>query len=259
VIRSADGVGHRDGPAVVSRAEKGGVAVHASVLVVEDEQKLRDLLRAYLEREGMTVLTAATGADAIALSMGAPPEIVILDLGLPDISGEAIATELRRSGDPLILILSARAEDEDRVRGLELGADDYLTKPFNPRELVLRVQALLRRGRAAPGQSEVRSFGDGQMVIDEGRREVQIGGTVVILSPSEWGVLLTLARVPGRVYSRYELMNAVRGYEWQGYERVIDTHVKNLRRKLQAGADGDAVIETVIGAGYRLRVPLDQP
>jgi DNA-binding response OmpR family regulator len=239
-------------------AGKGGVVVHASVLVVEDEPKLRDLLRAYLEREGMTVFTAATGADAIALGIGSTPEVVILDLGLPDIPGEAIATELRRSGDPLILILSARAEEEDRVRGLELGADDYLTKPFNPRELVLRVQALLRRGRATTDHSEVRSFGGGRLVIDEGRHEVQIAGALVTLSPSEWGVLLTLARVPGRVYSRYELMNAVRGYEWQGYERVIDTHVKNLRRKLHEGSEADLIVETVLGAGYRLGVALDR-
>jgi DNA-binding response OmpR family regulator len=239
-------------------AGKGGVVVHASVLVVEDEPKLRDLLRAYLEREGMTVLTAATGADAIALGIGSSPEVVILDLGLPDIRGEAIATELRRSGDPLILILSARAEDEDRVRGLELGADDYLTKPFNPRELVLRVQALLRRGRTTADQSEVRSFGGGRLVIDEGRHEVQMAGTLVTLSPSEWGVLLTLTRVPGRVYSRYELMNAVRGYEWHGYERVIDTHVKNLRRKLHVGAEVSVIVETVLGAGYRLGVALDR-
>ena len=233
--------------------------MHATVLVVEDELKLRDLLRAYLEREGMTVLTAANGADAISLGMRSSPEVVVLDLGLPDIPGEHVATELRRSGDPLIIILSAKASDEDRVRGLEFGADDYLTKPFNPRELVLRVQALLRRGRAALGGDEVRSFGGGLLVLDEGRHEARSGGDVVKLSPSEWGVLLTLARVPGRVYSRYELVNAVRGYEWEGYERVIDTHVKNLRRKLQPQGDvSAAVIETVMGAGYRLGVSLDR-
>jgi DNA-binding response OmpR family regulator len=240
--------------------------VHATVLVVEDELKLRDLLRAYFEREGMTVLTAATGADAITLGLHANPEVVVLDLGLPDIPGEHVATELRRRGDPLIIILSAKALDEDRVRGLELGADDYLTKPFNPRELVLRVQALLRRGRAAPSSDEVRSFGRGRLVIDEGRHEARVNKKAVQLSPSEWGVLITLARVPGRVYSRYELVNAVRGYEWEGYDRVIDTHVKNLRRKLQADdksteADGKStsadVIETVVGAGYRLGLSRD--
>jgi len=229
------------------------------VLVVEDEAKLRDLIRAYLEREGLTVLTAATGADAIALSRGADPEIVVLDLNLPDIPGEHVASELRTGGDPLILILSARATDEDRVRGLELGADDYLTKPFNPRELVLRLQALLRRGRASAGAGDVRSYGGGLLVIDEGRRQVRVFSAPVELSPSEWGVLLTLARVPGRVYSRYELVNAVRGYEWAGYERVIDTHVKNLRRKLDADEtrSGRAIVQTVVGAGYRLGLTQD--
>jgi DNA-binding response OmpR family regulator len=232
--------------------------LHATVLVVEDELKLRDLLRAYFEREGMTVLTAATGADAITLGLHAGPEVVVLDLGLPDIQGEHVATELRRAGDPLIIILSAKALDEDRVRGLELGADDYLTKPFNPRELVLRVQALLRRGRALSSSDEVRSFGGGRLVIDEGRHEARVEEKAVKLSPSEWGVLVTLARVPGRVYSRYELVNAVRGYEWEGYERVIDTHVKNLRRKLQADDSTEAkVIETVVGAGCRLGLSRD--
>jgi DNA-binding response OmpR family regulator len=234
--------------------------VHATVLVVEDELKLRDVLRAYLEREGMSVVTAATGADAISLGHRLRPEAVVLDLGLPDITGEHVATELRRSIDPLILMLTAKAAEEDRVRGLELGADDYLTKPFNPREFVLRVQALLRRGRSSFGNNEVRSFGHCLLVIDEGRHEATVQGRVVNLSPSEWGVLLTLARVPGRVYSRSELVNAVRGYEWEGYERVIDTHVKNLRRKLHAEgpAASAQMIETVVGAGYRLGVQLDK-
>jgi DNA-binding response OmpR family regulator len=227
-------------------------------LVVEDELKLRDLLRAYFEREGMAVLSAATGAEAIALGSRLAPDVVVLDLGLPDVSGEHVATQLRLTGDPLILILSARADDEDRVRGLELGADDYLTKPFNPRELVLRVKALLRRGRTTTvSDDDVRSYGRGQLIIDEGRHEVRVNGVEVRLSPSEWGVLLTLARVPGRVYSRYELMNAVRGYEWAGYERVIDSHVKNLRRKLHAANSVDPVVETVIGAGYRLHLASD--
>lgn len=234
--------------------------MHATVLVVEDELKLRDVLRAYLEREGMTVVTAATGADAISLASRIRPEAVVLDLGLPDIPGEHVATELRRSIDPLIFMLTAKAAEEDRVRGLELGADDYLTKPFNPREFVLRVQALLRRGRSSVVNGEVRSFGHRLLVIDEGRHEASVQGRVVNLSPSEWGVLLTLARVPGRVYSRSELVNAVRGYEWEGYERVIDTHVKNLRRKLHAESPARCaqVIETVVGAGYRLGVRLDK-
>lgn len=232
----------------------------ATVLVVEDELKLRDLLRRYLERESLTVLTAGTGADAIALGLGADLDAVVLDLGLPDIPGEHVAAELRRSGDPPILILSARASDDDRVRGLELGADDYLTKPFNPRELVLRVQALLRRGRADGTAAEARSFGEGMLLVDEGRHEIQVKGLPIELSRSEWGILLTLARVPGRVYSRYELVNAVRGYEWSGYERVVDTHIKNLRRKLDETSDGSGrlIVQTVVGAGYRLGLAADR-
>jgi DNA-binding response OmpR family regulator len=228
-------------------------------MVVEDEVKLRNLLRAYLEREGMTVFTAGTGAEAITMGMRTLPDVVVLDLGLPDIPGEHVAAELRCSGDPLILILSAKATDEDRVRGFEIGADDYLTKPFNPKELILRLQALLRRSRVDPGEGPVRSYGGGVLEIDEGRHEVRAQGRAVELSPSEWGIVTTLARVPGRVYSRYELVNAVRGYEWAGYERVVDTHIKNLRRKIDAAcASGKDVVQTVVGAGYRLGTPADR-
>ncbi|MHB1510075.1 MAG: response regulator transcription factor [Acidimicrobiales bacterium] len=229
----------------------------ATVLVVEDEVKLRELIRAFLEREGITVLSAGSGADAIALGLRSRPDLVVLDLGLPDIPGEEVAREIGIGTDVLVLILTAKTSEEDRIRGFELGADDYLTKPFSPRELVLRVQALLRRGRLGPAEVGCDSFGDGELVIDEARHEVSHNGQTVALSPTEWGILRALARFPGRVYSRYELINSVRGYEWDGYERVVDSHVKNLRRKLHDEVSSPRLIETVVGVGYRLCLERD--
>ncbi|MHB8246056.1 MAG: response regulator transcription factor [Acidimicrobiales bacterium] len=230
----------------------------ATVLVVEDEVKLRHVVRAFLEQDGLTVLTTGLGAEAIALGTEAAPDLVVLDLGLPDIPGEDVSRALRRNNsDVLILMLTAKADEEDRIRGLELGADDYLTKPFSPRELVLRAQALLRRGRSTASAVQRSSFGGGALVIDEARHEVHHQGKLVSLSPTEWGILCALARSPGRVYSRYELVNSVRGYEWDGYERVVDSHVKNLRRKLHEDRMSPQVIETVVGVGYRLCLARD--
>ena len=223
-----------------------------TVLIVEGETKLRDLIRSFLEREGITVLSAATGAEALALASHSEPDLVVLDLGLPDISGLDLVTELRRGSDVRVLILTAMSSEEDRIRGLELGADDYVTKPFSPRELTLRVQAMLRRGRGPDEGSHQRSFGNGLLEIDDDQHEVRVRGVPISLSRTEWGLLNELARTPGRVYSRYELVNAVRGYEWGGYERVIDSHVKNLRRKLGEDSAHPQIIETVLGIGYRL-------
>ena len=154
-------------------------------------------------------------------------------------------------------MLTAKSSAEDRIHGLELGADDYLTKPFSPRELVLRVLAILRRGTSA-GEVESRvSFGEGELVIDADRREVRVRGAAVELTATEWGLLAALARVPCRVYSRFELVNRVRGYEFDGYERTIDSHVKNLRRKIERDAHNPRIIQTVVGAGYRLGVRRD--
>jgi DNA-binding response OmpR family regulator len=156
-----------------------------------------------------------------------------------------------------ILMLTAKAAEEDRIRGLELGADDYVTKPFSPRELTLRVQAILRRGGPAAGDDGVASYGSGDLVIDEPRRTVTVRGTPVALTPTEWGILGTLATVPGRVYSRFELINKVRGYEFEGYERTVDSHVKNLRRKIEEDPASPRIILTVLGGGYRLGLTRD--
>jgi DNA-binding response OmpR family regulator len=223
-----------------------------TVLVVEDEPKLRGLVRAYLERDGLGVLSTGSGAEAITLAAETQPDLIVLDLRLPDVSGEEVAREIRLASNVPILMLTAKAGEEDRVAGLELGADDYLTKPFSPRELVLRARAILRRGRGDEQSMAPLAFGGGELVIDSERRVVLVRGRVVPLTPTEWGLLGALARVPGRVYSRYELINVVRGYEFSGYERTIDSHVKNLRRKIERDRHSPRVVETVLGGGYRL-------
>ena len=229
----------------------------ATVLLVEDERKIRELVRGMLEREGLTVVSTGSGAEAIELARRVHPDLVILDLGLPDVPGEEVAREVRRVDQVPILMLTAKVAEDDRIRGLELGADDYVTKPFSPRELVLRVQAVLRRGRAASPTGGAASFGDGEMVLDEERHRVTVRGTSVDLTPTEWGILTALAGMPGRVYSRYELINRVRGYEFEGYERTVDSHVKNLRRKVERDPGTPKIVETVMGAGYRLGLGRD--
>ena len=228
----------------------------ATVLVVEDERKLRDFIRSYLEHAGYTVLSTGSGAEAITMAATAAPDLVVLDLGLPDVPGETVARELRATSPTPILMLTAKSSEEDRIRGLELGADDYVTKPFSPREVVLRVQAILRRGTPA-ANSGVASYGGGELVIDEPRRAVQVRGAAADLTPTEWGVLVALATVPGRVYSRFELINRVRGYEFEGYERTIDSHVKNLRRKIEEDPGSPHIVQTVLGGGYRLGLARD--
>ena len=230
----------------------------ATILLVEDERKLRELVRSYLERAGFTVLSTESGAEALSLAASASPDLLVLDLGLPDVSGETVAREVRGSGHIPILMLTAKSSEEDRVAGLELGADDYVTKPFSPRELVLRVQAILRRGSSSGGlDQDTTSYGNGTLVIDEPRRIVKVRGSVVELTPTEWGILLALASVPGRVYSRFELINRVRGYEFEGYERIVDSHIKNLRRKTERDQGNPEIVKTVLGGGYRLGLTRD--
>jgi DNA-binding response OmpR family regulator len=229
----------------------------ATVLLVEDERKLRELVRSYLERGGFAVLSAGSGAEALSMARSADPDLVVLDLRLPDIPGETVARELRATGTTPILMLTAKSSEEDRIKGLELGADDYVTKPFSPRELVLRVQAILRRGALGAGDREINRYGGGALVIDESRRVAEVRGAAVDLTPTEWGILVALATVPGRVYSRLELINRVRGYEFEGYERTIDSHVKNLRRKIEKDQRAPEIIQTVLGGGYRLGLTRD--
>jgi DNA-binding response OmpR family regulator len=223
-----------------------------AVLIVEDERDIREILRRYLEREGFAVMTTGTGAEALRLLETSPPDLVVLDLGLPDIDGLDIL-QTARPRVP-VLVLTARASTEDRIRGLRLGADDYVVKPFSPTEVVLRVRAVLSRGAPAE-QATQACFGKGLLKIDTARHEVSVAGEAVDLTATEWGILEALTSVPGRVFSRYELVNRVRGYEFAGYERTIDSHVKNLRHKV--GPAGQAIVETVVGVGYRLGVTRD--
>jgi DNA-binding response OmpR family regulator len=228
-----------------------------TVLVVEDEAKIRELLRSYLEREGYQVVSTDSGAEAIGLASSAGPDLIILDLRLPDVPGEEVAREVRGTSDVPILMLTAKSGEEDRIRGLEVGADDYVTKPFSPRELILRVRAILRRGRVTSDPVGPHSYGGGELLLDDDRRQAVVRGRPVPLTPTEWGILAALATVPGRVYSRYELINRVRGYEFDGYERTVDSHVKNLRRKIERDPAHPLVVATVLGAGYRLGLARD--
>jgi DNA-binding response OmpR family regulator len=229
----------------------------ATVLLVEDERKLRELVRSYLERAGFSVLSTESGAEALSVAETASPDLIVLDLGLPDVPGETVAREVRASSSTPILMLTAKTSEDDRIAGLELGADDYVTKPFSPRELVLRVQAILRRNAPPASEQGVTSFGDGILRIDEPRRVAEVRRAEVELTPTEWGILVALATVPGRVYSRFELINRVRGYDFEGYERTIDSHVKNLRRKIEEDPGNPAIVQTVLGGGYRLGLNRD--
>ena len=228
-----------------------------SVLVVEDETKIRQLLRSLLERDGLEVLSTSSGAEAIELARSAHPDLMLLDLRLPDVPGEEVAREVRAHSSVPIVMLTAKAGEDQRIRGLELGADDYVTKPFSPRELVLRIRAVLRRATGGDDVQGPPSYGDGELVLDEDRREALVRGETVELTPTEWAILTALARVPGRVYSRYELINRVHGYEFDGYERTVDSHVRNLRRKVERDPHEPRIVETVLGGGYRLGVKRD--
>jgi DNA-binding response OmpR family regulator len=223
------------------------------ILVVEDEARIAEVVQHYLERDGHQVVWRATGEDALEDAARRPPDLVVLDLGLPGISGEEVCRRLREGSDVPIIMLTARDGEQDLLRGLEVGADDYLTKPFSPRELTARVRALLRRAHAeAAPQADVLERVGGRLVVDSARRRVTVDDSPVELTESEFRLLQTLARFPGRVYSRSEIIEKVQGYEFEGYERTIDAHIKNLRHKLGDDARDPWLIETVYGRGYRL-------
>jgi len=228
----------------------------ATVLVVDDERKIRDLVRAYLERDGYAVLLADSGQAALQVAARVRPDLVVLDLMLPDLAGEEVARSLRTISEVPVVMLTAKAAEEDRVAGLRMGADDYLVKPFSPRELVARVEAVLRRARGGAGDTRL-SFDRGRLVVDREGREVCLDGATLALTRSEFDLLHALATRPGRVWSRYELVTRVQGYDYEGYERTIDAHVKNLRRKLGEDPRHPRYVLTVPGVGYKLGVKPD--
>jgi len=224
------------------------------LLVVEDEKSIREAVTAYLEKEGYWVTAVADGQAALDAFEKRTFDLVVLDLMLPHVSGEDVCRAIRDTSDLPIIMLTAKGELEDRVLGLELGADDYLVKPFSPRELVARVRALLRRAHVGEEPQRDRLvFGD--LEIDVAAHKVHLAGEELDLTASEFKLLTTLARYPGRVYSRMELVEKVLGYDFEGYERTIDSHVKNLRAKLDDDPRDPTFIYTVHGVGYRFEPP----
>ena len=228
-------------------------AMTASVLVVEDERKIRELVRGYLEREGMEVIAASDGNVGLELIRERAPDVVILDVMLPGIDGFEVLRRAREFSDAYVIMLSARAEEIDRIVGLSVGADDYLIKPFSPRELVARVKALLRRPRPAHRAGVDGVLERDDLAIDPRRRRVTVGGRSVELTTIEFELLLALAEEPGIVLGRQQLLDRVWGVDYVGDEHVVDVHLANLRRKLGDDAAAPRFIETVRGAGYRLR------
>jgi DNA-binding response OmpR family regulator len=223
------------------------------IVVIDDELSVREVVKAYLEKDGYDVSVAGNGAEGLALAERADPALIVLDLMLPDISGEEICSEIRSRSDVPILMLTAKAGEEERVTGLTSGADDYLVKPFSPRELVARVHAVLRRTHSVESPLvETLSFDGGRLQIDTVQHVVRRDGEPVDLTPNEYKLLTALARYPGRVYSRFELTNRVQGYDYDGYERTIDAHVKNLRKKIEPDLAHPRYVQTVTGVGYRL-------
>jgi two-component system response regulator RegX3 len=224
------------------------------ILLVEDEKTIRTTVGAYLEREGYWVTPAEDGQRALDEFDKHHFDLVVLDLMLPKVSGEDVCRAIRDASDVPIIMLTAKGEEEDRIAGLELGADDYLVKPFSPRELVARVRALLRRARVeSEPQRDRLVFGD--LVVDVSSHKAFLADKELDLTASEFKLLTTLSRYPGRVYSRMELVEKVLGYDFEGYERTIDSHVKNLRAKLEDDPREPTFIYTVHGVGYRFESP----
>jgi two-component system alkaline phosphatase synthesis response regulator PhoP len=225
-----------------------------TILVVEDEPQISALVRDYLEHAGFAVVAARDGEGALALARRQKPDAIVLDLGLPGIDGLDVVRAIRRDSAVPIVVLTARGDETDRVTGLELGADDYVVKPFSPKELVARVRAVLRRTEAAARPAE--RLAVGALELDLARHRVSVAGRAVSLTPTEFELLATLAREPGRVFTRGQLLDAVHGFSLETYERAIDGHVKNVRRKLEeADPAGPALIRTVHGVGYALEEP----
>lgn len=219
------------------------------ILVVDDEPRITELLDSYLEKEGYDVKTAADGEAALASAESEQPDLILLDLMLPKKNGYEVCREIRAKSNVPIIMLTARDEEPDKIVGLELGADDYITKPFSPREVVARVRAVLRRSEAETPENPV--IRAGGIEIDVLRHEVKRGGQTIDLTPTEFKLLQTLAESPRRVFTRLQLVEEIQGYSFEGYERTIDAHIKNLRQKIEDDPKNPRLIGTVYGVGYR--------
>ena len=220
-----------------------------TVLVVDDEPQIATIARDYLTRAGFSVTVATDGTSGLEMARQNRPDLVVLDLGLPRLDGLAVARALRRDSDVPIIMLTARVDETDRLAGFEVGADDYITKPFSPRELVARVSSVLRRTRHPPAAGA--PFDVADLSIDVGRMRVERRGAAIDLTPTEFQLLTALARYPGRVFTRAQLLDAVRGTEIESFERAIDAHVKNVRRKLERDPHRPRYLLTVYGIGYK--------
>ena len=224
-----------------------------TVLVVDDERPIVQIAKDYLEHAGFAVIAAHDGAVALEIVRARRPDLVVLDLGLPRLVGIEVARQLRRESTIPIIMLTARVEESDRLLGLEIGADDYITKPFSPRELVARVKTVLRRVDSAQAAGDVRQIDD--LTIDISRMKVNRGRTAIELTTTEFQLLAALARHPGRVFTRAQLLDAVRGDAVESFERAIDAHVKNIRRKIEPDTRNPRYILTVYGIGYKFAEP----
>lgn len=220
------------------------------VLIVEDELDLVQVLRDYLEKAGFQVDAVSNGTAALSNIQHRSPDLILLDLNLPGMDGLDVARELRRFSEVPVIMITARVDETDKLIGLELGADDYITKPFSPREVVARVRAVLRRSQREPVEQE--TIWAGAICIDRARHKAEVAGVDINLTPTEFELLLVLASQPGRAFTRMQLLEATQGEAYEGYERTIDAHIKNLRAKIEPEPKQPIYIETVFGVGYRL-------
>jgi DNA-binding response OmpR family regulator len=232
---------------------------NAKILVVDDEPNILSVVRAYLEKNGYDVYVAETGEEGVRLFEHLSPDLIILDLMLPDASGEELCRGFRKGSDVPIIMLTAKSREDDKIHGLMLGADDYVVKPFSPRELVARVYTLLRRTKGDEGKrGRERHFSSGELTINPETHEVLLQGVPVSLTPNEYKLLLALSSYPKKVFSRLELINQIQGYAYEGYERTVDVHIKNLRQKLEDDPKNPRFIATVFGVGYRFVAVSDE-
>jgi two-component system alkaline phosphatase synthesis response regulator PhoP len=225
------------------------------IFIVDDEPQIVKVLKAYLEKAGFQVVTASDGKIALATFQREKPDFLILDLNLPGMDGLDICKAIRRDSNVPILMLTARVEETDRLIGLELGADDYVIKPFSPREVVARVKTIFRRTTAEPSKPEIIQVG--QIMIDQEQHSVSLAGRAIDLTPTEFEILVTLAKQPKRVFSRLQIMEQAQGDAFEGYERTIDAHIKNIRLKLEPNPKKPVYIQTVFGLGYKLEAGSD--
>lgn len=223
-----------------------------TILVVDDADSLRTMVKAYLVQEGFRVVTAANGREALFIARQERPDLIVLDLMMPELGGYEFINVYAREGAAPIIILTAKVDESDKVLGLELGADDYMTKPFSMRELAARVRAVLRRAEKTTDDRPSALLRIGSIVLDRNSREVAVDGNSVALTPSEFELLATFLASPGRAFSRLELLNRIQGDTYEGYERTIDVHIRNLRTKIEPDAGNPRYIVTVYGIGYRL-------